>query len=226
MLVETISFPKGIYARYDFQQYCVDRSIAKASAWGIVASKLTTIAPFRTDYELWYKVAANKQTQCVAATAARDTAWDKYEPMLRELYISFLLNNEAITFDEKSGLGIHIHDTKQKTAVKVPVSSPMVILSSEEISVIHVVYSDSNSTDNHAKPYGVAFMEMTAKLGLAIEAPICAADCNLRFNISRNHEAIKFEDTERGKTLFAYSRWVTSTGDLGPWSGMVSGIIP
>ncbi len=226
MNIESFSMPTSVAGRFDLQQYTIEKCITNAVAWKVPAVTLTDIAPNRTAYELWYKVVANIQTRSVAATASRNEAWDKLAIQLKNLYDTCLLNNAAIIIDEKYALGIKITDTMIRVAGRKPTTTPVVTLVSGEVSILHVLYADSATPNTHAKPHGVAFMELTAKIGISTAPPASAADCTVNFNISRNHEAIEFDATDRGKTVFTYSRWVTTTGEVSPWAGMVMGIIP
>ena len=226
MIIESISIPTGVATFYEFERFVISKATTNATDWGITPAKLTALTPTQTVYEQFYKETTNRQTRSMAATAARDQAWGKLSVGVKDLYNTCLLYNEAISSEDKSALGIHIRDTVQQSAGRTPVSSPQVIFSSEEISILHIVVTDSNNPTSHAKPDGVGFLEIAGKIDVATAPPASVADCALRFHISRSHEPIEFDSTDRGKTLFAYSRWVTITGKNGPWSGMVSGIIP
>ena len=226
MNIETFGMPSSIAGRFDLQQCTIEKCITNATAWKVPAATLTDIAPNRTAYELWYKVVANIKTRSVAATASRNEAWDKLSVQLRDLYDTCLLNNAAISIDDKYALGIKITDSMIRVVGRKPVTTPVVTLASGEVSILHVIYADSATPNTHAKPHGIAFLELTAKIGVATAPPASAADCTVNFNISRNHEAIEFDATDRGKTVFTYSRWVTTTGEVSPWGGVVVAIIP
>lgn len=225
---QTYSIFSGVHSFYDQQQYTVDTCIEHAVAWGVDTLRLTTIAPARTLYELYYKVTANPMTQSPAATAIRNDAADKYKVLLADLYDHCLINNDAISADDRLALNIHFQSggASKAKAEKDIITTPVVSMVSEEVSILHFVYSDSASLATHCKPNGVAFMEIFAKEALATAPPAGPSACDLRFNISRNHQAIAFEPEERGKIIFGFARWVSTTGKVGPWSGMFSAIIP
>jgi hypothetical protein len=56
--------------------------------------------------------------------------------------------------------------------------------------------------------------------------PVTASDCHDRNYVSRSHASITFENEQRGKILYAFARWVNKNGKYGPWSGMISALIP
>ena len=226
-MADTYRVYLGVHSFFDQQQFVVDRTIEKAIAWGVDTPRLTAISPARTLYELYFKVTANPSTQSPAATAMRNAAFDKYLVLIKDLYDHCLINNDAISAEDKLALNIHTPagGSTAKKEVEI-ITTPVVMPVSEEIAVLHFVYSDSASLTTHSKPAGVAFLEIYAKEGLSTAPPATPSDCLLRYNITRNHEAITFEPEERGKTFFGFARWVTAKGKAGPWGGMFSAIIP
>jgi hypothetical protein len=225
MAKETYSIPVSPAARFEFQRNAIDLCTTNATAWGVDQARLTRIAPLRTDYEVKHMVTSNRSTQSPAATAARDAAWTLLEPELIDLYNKDILNNDAIPAEFKEALHIHYlgggGGSKQSAA---PTTTPILNLSAEEISVLHVNYADSASPTSHSKPDGVAFCEIWYKVDGT--APLTPDDCDKYCNISRSHDKIVFPPELRGKAIFAYGRWVSKTGKTGPWSGMVSAFIP
>ena len=227
IMPDTYRIYLGVHSFYDQQQFVIDRCVEKALPWGVDAARLTAISPVRTSYELYFKVTANPNTQSPAATALRNAVFEKYVELIKDLYDHCLINNSAISADDRLALNIHA-PTGGSTAKKEVeiITTPLVTHVSEELSVLHFVYSDSASLTNHCKPAGVAFLEIYAKEADSTEPPVTPSDCLLRYNITRSHQAITFEPEERGKTFFGFARWVTTKGKAGPWGGMFSAIIP
>lgn len=224
MSKETYSIPTGPTARYDFQRNAVTLATTNVAAWTIPAAKLTAIAPLRTNYELRYGVANNKSTQSPSATAARDAAWDLLEVALIDLYDHNLINNAAISAADKDALHIHLLGNSSTAPAPAPSTTPIITLVSEEISVLHVVYADSSAPNTHYKPANVAFCELVYKVGGTPPASI--TECTERYNIARSHEGIVFAPDQRGKNIYAYARWVNKNGKFGPWTSLVSALIP
>jgi len=223
MSKETYSIPTGPTARYDFQRNAVTLALPNVVVWNIPSAKINAIAPLRSNYELKYALTNNKSTQSPGATAARDAAWDLYVVALIDLYNS-LLNNPAIAPVDKDALHIHSIGGNSTTPTPAPTTTPIITLVSEEISILHVVYADSSAPNTHYKPANVAFCEICYKIGEP--APTGIADTPERYNISRSHEGMVFTPDQRGKTIYAYARWVNKNGKFGPWSSLVAALIP
>lgn len=223
MSKETYSIPTSPTPCYDFQKNVISLCILRAMIWSIIPEKISNITVLSTDYELKYSVANNRSTQSPAATAAREAAWIPLKEALIDLFNHNLLNNDAISTEDKEALHIHLTGGGGGNVTPAPTTTPIISLTAEEISVLHVVYADSASPASHSKPGNVAFCEVVCKIS---ELPASPTECTDRYNISRSHESIVFTPEQRGKTLYGFARWVNRNGKLGPWSGLFSAIIP
>jgi hypothetical protein len=224
MSKETYSIPTSPSACYDFERDVIPLCVTNAKVWGIPDDKITSITVLRTDYELKYGVTNNRSTQSPSATAAREAAWSPLKDGLTDMFNHYLLNNDAISTEDKETLHIHLTSTGGGSPTPAPTTTPIISLTAEEISVLHVVYADSSSPTSHSKPLNVAFCEMCYKVDGA--APASPSECTERYNVARSHEGIVFAAEQRGKALYGFGRWVNRNGKYGPWGGMFSSIIP
>jgi len=224
MKKERYTVPVSPNACKDFESNAIDLCTVNAEAWGIPAEKLTKIIPKRTDYEKKYAIASNRSTQSPGATAAREASWELLKTDLIDLYDHNILNNEAISVAEKQALCIRFLAGGRGSSTPAPTTTPVVTLSSEEISVLYVVYSDTDTPGSHAKPDNVAFCELKYKVD--VPPPAKPDECPESVNISRSHTAVVFTPDQRGNKVFAYARWVNVNGKTGPWSGQITAIVP
>ena len=133
------------------------------------------------------------------------------------------MNNDAITSADKEAL--HIHESAGGGSISpAPITTPFITLTSEEIGALRVIYSDSSAPGTHYKPTNVAFCELWYQIGGT--APATPTDCNQSANISRSHAPLQFAPEHRGKAVYAFARWVNRNGKTGPWSGMVTALVP
>ena len=224
MSKETYSIPAGQTARYHFQRNVIEICTSNAEAWGISAERLAKMIPTRADYEQKYAIASNKSTQSPAATVARDAAWEIYKIQLVDLYNHDILNNDAIPTSEKDALYIHYTATGGGIPASAPISTPIITFAVGTMSVLKVIYADSAAPATHSKPDNVVFCELVYKVDAP--APGGPVECVERLYIPHSHETIVFTPDQRGKTIYAYARWVNRNGKVGPWSGVVTAIIP
>ena len=221
---ESYSIPISPNGRYDYQRNLFTRCIAAATIWGVPAAKLTAAAPVRTAYETAFLAAANQATQSPALIITRDTSWDVLLPVIEDILKHHILNNAAISAADKLALGINLGDSRSVSPAAAPATMPVVSLVPEEAAALHVVYADSATPAIHSKPANVAFLEIVYKFDAP--PPASPADCHERINVSRSHEAIHFEPTQRGKVIYGYARWVNRNGKQGPWSGQIMAFVP
>jgi hypothetical protein len=222
---ETYSIPKGPTDRHNFQGNAIDYAIANAADWGVPQDLITTLIAFRSTYEQRYSVANNKNTQSKVAIADRDESWGDIAVPLVELYDQYLMNNDAISAADKIALNINTYDGRGVTVTQAAITTPVVVLVASDSSILRVVFTDSASVSgSHAKPDGVAFCEIWAKIDGA--APVSPAECVEHYNIARNNQAVVFDSTQRTKTVYGFARWVNRNGKVGIWSNTFSAIIP
>ena len=226
MKTETISFPRSYPDRFAFQITVVEMITDNHVKWLIEVPEVTAITVQQTDFEKKYGVAANSKTRSPAITEARNASWEIYDGLSMDMYNHHLLNNVLITTDDKTALHINFTGKAAKVASDAPITTPVVSFASEEIETLHVNYTDSGSTNTHAKPHGVVFLEIHSKIGLATAPPASVDECDMAYFVSKNHQAIEFEAEDRGKTIFGFARWVTATGKKSKFGGMFSGLIP
>jgi hypothetical protein len=223
MSQETFSMPYGPSAQHEFAVNAVTLITPKAKDWGIVDEKVTKMNASFTDYNAKYGITNNPTTRSPAATIARNAAWDVLAVDLNDIYKHDLLNNDAITPAEKEALHIHV-SAGGGTISPAPTTTPIVSLTSEEIGALRVVYSDSSAPGTHYKPDNVVFCELWYQIGGT--APVTPAECNEKANISRSHAPLQFAPEQRGKAVYVFARWVNRNGKTGPWSGMVTALVP
>lgn len=221
---ETFSIPAGATDRYVFTTNVVKLIVTNGAKWKVPEEKITRLNTSFLDYSVKFSVANNRNTQSPAATAARNAAGEVVVADVNDIYTHYLLNNEDLSTEDREAL--HIHQTGGGgTASLAPDTTPVIAFTSEEIGALRLVYSDSSKPGTHAKPDNVAFCELRYSIGSAT-APATPADCPESANISRSHAAIQFAPEQRGKTIYAFARWVNRNGKTGPWSGMVTALVP
>jgi len=225
MSTETYSIPPATSptACFDFQRNAYELAFANAAAWGIPPEVFPPIAEKRSIYEQKYAITANPSSASQGATANRNAAWADELPLIVGLYNDYIINNAAISEADKKAMYVHAQSGHSTTPYPAPTTVPIVNLVSEEISALHIMYADSSAPNTHYKPAGVAFCELVFEVGTA---PASAAVCTERHYVARSHEAMMFTADQRGKTIYAFARWVNKNGKYGPWSAMFQALIP
>jgi len=223
MSQETFSIPTGPSAQNQFAGNSVKLVTLNATDWGVSDAKVTKLNTSFTDYSAKYGITSNPTTRSPAATIARNAAWDILCADLNDVYKHDLLNNDAISLADKEALHIHV-SAGGGAITPAPTTTPLVTLTSEEIGALRVNYSDSSAPGTHYKPDNVVFCELWYQIGGT--APATPTDCPESANISRSHSPLQFAPENRGKAVYVFARWVNRNGKTGPWSGIVSALVP
>jgi len=223
MSQETFNVPSAPSAQHDYAANAVSIVTPKAKDYGVPDEKVAKMNASFTDYDAKFSVTNNPSTRSPAATIARNAAWEVMLVDLNDVYKHYLLNNDAITPADKEALHIHLSGGGGGST-PAPTTTPFVTLTSEEIGALRVVYSDSSATGTHYKPDNVVFCELWYQVGGT--APVTPAECSESANISRSHAPLQFTPEQRGKAVYVFARWVNRNGKTGPWSGMVTALVP
>jgi len=225
MSLESFSIPVSQADRFEFQRNAYQIIPNHADAWDIPAETIAKLTTEHNDYEDAYLLTSNIGTQNPIATAKRDSTWSLLITTLSGIYEKYILYNDAV--DESTREALHIHYLAgggAGTISPAPRTTPVLSLSSKAISVLHGIYNDSATPSTHAKPDGVAFCEFAFKVDLPV--PETPKDCPERYFLSRSNTAIVFGPEQRGKRVNGFARWVNKNSKTGPWSGIITAIIP
>jgi hypothetical protein len=218
------AFPVSMADFFGFQRNAYQIILPNAVAWGVPAEQLAKFTLRHDTFESDYLITDNDGWQNPIYTRARNDSAALLKETLSEIYEKNIVYNDTVDVATKGAL--HIHDMEGNSGVQIPTprTAPVVSLEVKEISSLRVVFSDLLTPLSHAKPDGVAFCELAYKIDAP--APETVKDCTDRFLVSRSNSSLVFEPEQRAKKIYGFARWVNKNSKVGPWSGIVSAIIP
>lgn len=218
------AFPVSMAEFFGFERNANQIIFPNAVAWGVTAEQLAKFTLRRDIFEADYLVADNDGWQNPIFTKKRNDSATLLKETLSEIYEKNIVYNDTIDAETKGAL--HIHDMEGNCGATIPTprTAPIVSLVVKEISILRVVFSDLLTPLSHAKPDSLAFCELAYKVDAP--APETAKDCTDRFLVSRSNSSFVFEQEQRGKKLYAYARWVNKNSKYGPWSEIITAIVP
>lgn len=186
---------------------------ANLAALGLVAADMTPVttaqAGFNSDFA--DHVAARNAAQ--AARQSKDEARAACTAAIRPL-VRRLQASPQVSDAEKASLGITVAQTP--SPIGAPTTAPIVSIECGNRLQHTLRFVDSATPTRKAKPAGVLGVEIWNKVGT--EPPAGADD--LRF-VAIDTDApytLNFTSPEGGKTAYYWLRWVSPTGERGPWS--------
>jgi hypothetical protein len=85
-------------------------------------------------------------------------------------------------------------------------------------------FADSGTPTSKAKPAGVRGCEIWMKVGTP--PPASASELAFVTLDTRTPHVIAFDGADGGKSVTYWLRWVSTRGEIGPWSAAVTATVP
>jgi hypothetical protein len=140
---------------------------------------------------------------------------------LRTFIKAYLAYNPAVSDADKENMGMPLHDGT-RTPAPVPATIPELELDSSVIRQITVHFKDAGS-GKRGKPAHVHGVELRWEL---LEATPSSVDGlkSSAFDTASPY-TFKFDEPDRGKSLYICPRWENNKGDKGPWGEIYKAIV-
>jgi hypothetical protein len=136
--------------------------------------------------------------------------------------VSFRLKNPVITVAQRVAMGLNVRASTY-SRVPVPGSRPEPDLEVLDFRRVKLRFRDKDCSTN-AHPYGVT--------GAVVAYDVCATPPTSPTALHRTVLAtrtpfvLEFTEEERGQTFYVALCWQNERGEKGPWSEIVSAIVP
>ncbi|MDR0667601.1 MAG: hypothetical protein LBF90_03160 [Prevotellaceae bacterium] len=207
---------------YEWQGPSVDYARTNADRFGISAGTFTPLLAKRTDYESKYAVSENPETRTSAHILARKEARVAYAGALRSFFKAHILYNEAVTDEDRRIMGLNVPDV-HPTPVPRPTKEPEATVSTPSPATLEIHFRDKDET-GHAKAYGIHGAEVM--WGVLETAPVDWSELPRSSFATHSPLRLTFSGYDRGKTVYFAVRWENNRGEKGPWSEILSAIVP
>ncbi len=196
-----------------WQSQFVTFANANLAALGLVAADMTPITTAQAAWTTAFPAHVAAVNAAKAAKQTKDEARAAYvaaiRPLVRRLQASTLVSNA-----ERESLGITVAQTP--TPIGPPTTAPIVSIECGNRLQQTLRFVDSATPTRKAKPAGVLGVEIWNKVGTTPPA----GEADLRF-VAVDTSApyvMQFDSADGGKTNYVWMRWVSPTGERGPWS--------
>jgi hypothetical protein len=140
------------------------------------------------------------------------------------LYVrAYLINNPAVTDEDKIAMGLPIHKTSH-TPVAVPVTAPRLFPNTGTRRRIIIEYRDEGS-GRRGKPRGVHGIEVC--WAVLDRPPADIGELVKSSFDTKSPLTLEFEEHERGKHVYMCGRWeIEREGEKGPPGAIEEAVIP
>lgn len=191
----------------------------------INADNITALNNYSRSWGIIYPQSKDPDERTTAITNKKNAIRKEIETLLRKIYND--IPESVLTADDRAALNLKARD-KEPTPAPVPITTPDVTLQPGSGNQVVIYFEQQESkagASKRAKPEHVANFEFCYKIGSP--APADTDDCNKRETASRSPLRINLKESDAGKKLYGYGRWVNTRNQPGPWTATyVSIIIP
>jgi len=186
---------------------------ANLAALGLVAADMTPVTTAQTGWATAFPAHVAAANAARAAKQTKDEARAAYvaviRPLVRRLQASALVSDA-----EKASLGITV--AQQPGPIGPPTTAPICSIECGNRLQQTLRFVDSATPTRKAKPAGTLGVEIWNKVGTTPptgenDLRFVAVDTNAPY-------VMNFPAEDGGKTNYVWMRWVSPTGERGPWS--------
>jgi hypothetical protein len=204
----------------DWTDNFINQIDQNADAWEIPRAEVTNLQTRQTAFKTLHSQCAGPN-RTKTLVAEKNAAKENFVADIRTM-VNYRFANPAITDAIRVQCGLHPRD-HVRTPIGVPTTRPEFDLTVKDIRQINVDFWDQGSATK-AKPYGMN--GAVVSWGVMDKAP--AEPEELLKSVLATHTpfTLEFTEEERGKTVYVTLQWQSESGKKGPWSEILSTIIP
>ena len=190
------------------------------AGYGLVAGDLTPVTTAQTAWAASYPAHQTAQAAAQAARQTKDADRASFEAAMR-VVVRKIQASPAVTDTARAAAGITVPDTIP-TPSGPPTTQPVGEIDTSR-SLQHTIHFRDAGATAKAKPAGVRGCEIWMKLGTP---PAAISDLDFVTLDTRTPHVITFAMADAGQPVHYRLRWVSTRGEPGPWSAIVTATVP
>lgn len=196
-----------------WQSNFVTYANANLAALGLVAADMTPVTAAQTVWATAFPAHVAAVNAAKAAKQNKDEARAAYIGVIRPL-VRRLQASAVVSDAEKASLGITV--AQAPSPIGTPTTAPICTIECGNRLQQTLRFVDSATPTRKAKPAGTIGVEIWNKVGTTPPA----GENDLRFVAvdTNSPYTLNFSAEDGGKTNYVWMRWVSPTGERGPWS--------
>ena len=195
-----------------WQSNFVTYANANLAALGLTAADMAPITANQTTWATAFPAHVAAVNAAKAAKQTKDEARAAYVAVIRPL-VRRLQASPQVSDAERAALGITVR--QEPSPIGPPTTSPICTIECGARLQQTLRFVDSATPTRKAKPQGAIGVEIWNKVGTAPPA----GEADLRFVAvdTNSPYVMNFDSADGGKTNYVWMRWVSPTGERGPW---------
>jgi hypothetical protein len=191
-------------------------------AWGLDPEWMTNnLLARKLRWSTAYAAYKPRDTRTPLVTFEKNESRHSYESSLRQL-VGILRYDPRVGNDDRRAMGI-CTETSRRSRNLPPDTLVKFEIDTSVIRRLGVHFRDAGS-NSRAKPRGVH--GATIRWAILPERPVRVDQLTNSAFDTRTPFVLEFEENQRGLTVYFCLCWESTTGQTGPWSGIVGAIIP
>jgi hypothetical protein len=196
-----------------WQTQFVTYANANLAALGLTAPDMAPITAGQTGWNTAFPAHVAAVNAAKLAKQNKDEARAAYVAAIRPL-VRRLQASPQVTDGEKAALGITV--AQAPTPIGPPTTTPVIAIECGNRLQQTLRFTDSATPGRKGKPAGALGVEIWNKIGTTPPA----GENDLRF-VAVDTSApyvMNFDSADAGKNNYVWMRWISPTGERGPWS--------
>ncbi|MBL0870350.1 MAG: hypothetical protein IBJ18_07235 [Phycisphaerales bacterium] len=195
-----------------WQSNFVTYANANLAALGLTAADMAPVTAAQSTWATAFPAHVAAVAAAKAAKQTKDEARAAYVAVIRPL-VRRLQAAPQVSDAERAALGITVR--QEPSPIGAPTTSPICTIECGARLQQTLRFVDSATPTRKAKPQGAIGVEIWNKVGNAPPA----GEADLRFVAvdTNSPYVMNFDSTDGGKTNYVWMRWVSPTGERGPW---------
>jgi hypothetical protein len=189
--------------------------------WNITEMQLMPVEAQIAIYESAYR-RAEDPNRGKADVFAKNQARDTLKRTVRVFVKAWLAYNPVISDEDRDRMGLPVHKTT-RTPAPVATTFPTFVVNSGTIRRLIIDFFDPESRSK-GKPFGQHGAGI--KWGILEAPPASLTELTNSGFDTHTPFTLEFDENQRGKTVYIALCWENTRGQKGPWSEIVSAIIP
>lgn len=196
---------------------------ASPPTYGLTSGDAVAIAGVVATWAAAYALVTSPMTKTAATVSAKNSAKVSMLGTVRP-YAQAISLNAGVSTGNKIALGVNPR-TSTPQPITAPTTNPVLTVTSAFALNLILRYRDSMASPSvKAKPYGVIACQLSAGVSLTpITNPALIPVIGPQ---PKSPLTVPFASGSSGMTAYLAARWVTKKGLFGPWSSIVSYVVP
>jgi hypothetical protein len=196
--------------------------LANAARWGIAAALVTALKTLGTTFEEAYARHMQPDSGKVS-TEQKNLALKALKKGVQDMVNGHINHNQSVTDDDRVNLGLYVYKPGRNPG-NTPTTTVVLRVVAGLVRQLIVYFTDSATPDRKAKPYGVHSMELVC--AVLDSPPKDISELVRVVSSTKSPLILTFREEDRGKTVYMAGRWKGGREQAGPWSEIISAIIP